>query len=109
MGESAARKYRKSETFGGLTAESLRGPSFRFCRLLFSILGWCVRFERMDKASRDAGYFVDRRQERGLIGLRRLVESANFPDELERSGTDLFGRYGWIKIEEGFDVPAHFL
>jgi|GraSoi2013_115cm_1033766.scaffolds.fasta_scaffold436686_1 hypothetical protein len=106
MGESAAWKYRKLRVFNSsrysdsprlhqlitrasaaafvrLAAESHRGASFRFCRLLFSILCWCVRFKRMDKASRDGSYFVDRGQERNFVGLRRLVESGDFPDELE--------------------------
>jgi hypothetical protein len=37
-----------------LTTEFLRGASFRFCGLFFSILRCCVRFERTEKTSRDS-------------------------------------------------------
>jgi hypothetical protein len=130
MGESAAWKYRKLRVFNTsrfsdwprlhqlitrasaaafvrLAAESHRGASFRFRRLLFSILCWCVRFKRMDQASRDGSYFVDRSQERSFVGLRRFVESGDFPDELERRSANLVRRDRRIEIEKRFDVPAH--
>jgi hypothetical protein len=45
------------------------------------------------------GYFVDRSHERVLVGFRRLVEAANFPDELKRSSPNLFVS-GWrIEVE----------
>src|SRR5260370_11858346 len=105
MGESAAWKYRKLRVFNSsrysdsprlhqlitrasaaafvrLAAESHRGASFRFCRLLFSILCWCVRFKRMDKATRAGSYFVDRGPERNSVALRSLLESHTFPPHL---------------------------
>ena len=52
--------------------ESVCGTSFRSCGLFFSIFRRCVRFERTQKTSRDAGYFIDCSQERALVRLRRL-------------------------------------
>src|SRR3989449_8286852 len=42
-----------------------------------------------------------------LVDLRRLVETADFPDELERSSTDLFLSRGRIEVEQGPNVSAH--
>jgi len=61
----------------------------------------------MNEASRDPCDFIDSRQERGLIGSRRFVKTADFSHELERCGLNLFGGDGRIKIEKCFDIPAH--
>jgi hypothetical protein len=49
------------------SAESLCGASFRFRGLFFSILGRCGRFKRIEKTSRDAGYFIDRTKKRPFV------------------------------------------
>lgn len=49
-------------TYGKLPisiAESLSGPGFRLRCFFFSILRWCGGFERMEKAIRDSGNFID--------------------------------------------------
>ena len=63
----------------------------------------------MEKTSRDVGYFIDGSQERAFVGLRRFVKPADFSHELEGCGSNFFGSYGRIEVEEGFDVPAHSL
>ncbi len=61
----------------------------------------------MDEASRDLSDFIDSSEERGLIGSRRLVKTADFSYELERRGLNLFGGDGRIEVEKCFDIPAH--
>jgi hypothetical protein len=61
----------------------------------------------MEKASRDGRDFIDRSEERGFIGFRRLVETADLSDELQRSSSNLVGIHGRIEVEESFDIPAH--
>jgi hypothetical protein len=82
------------------------GAGFRFCGLFFPIPPWCIRFEGMNEASRDLSDFIDSSEERGLIGSRRLVETADFSHELERRGLNLFAGDGRIKVEKRFDIPA---
>ncbi len=84
-----------------------RGKSFRFCRFFSPILRWRVRFERMNETTRDRGYFIDSRQERGLICSRRFVKAADFSHELKRGILNFFGSDGRIKVEKWFDVSAH--
>jgi len=61
----------------------------------------------MEKAGRDLGNFLDCGQERSFICLRRFVKTADFPDELERSRSNLFRSYGRIEIKEGLNISAH--
>ena len=51
--------------------------------------------------------FVQRRKQRACVCLRGFVKTADFSHELERSSSNLFGGDGRIKIEKGFDIPAH--
>jgi hypothetical protein len=90
-------------------AKSLRRPGLSSCRFLFSILRWCAGFERSDETARSAGDFLDRGQERGFVCLRRFIKAADFSHELERRRSYLLVSDGRIKVEECFDVPAHFL
>ena len=64
-------------------------------------------FERTKKAGRDASHFVDGRQKRGLIRLRRLGETADLPHKLQRSRPNLVLSDRRIEVEKGFDVSAH--
>jgi hypothetical protein len=61
----------------------------------------------MNETSRDLRDFIDSSEERGLIGSRRLVKTADFSYELERRGLNLFGGDGRIEVEKCFDIPAH--
>jgi hypothetical protein len=38
-----------------------------------------------------------------------LVESGDFPDELDGGSAHFFVGDGWIEVEKGFDVSAHGL
>jgi len=42
----------------------------------------------MKQASGGGGNLVDCREERVFVGLRRLVQAADFPDVLERGGAN---------------------
>jgi len=85
----------------------LGGASLRFCGLLLPILRQCIRFERPEKATRDAGYFIYRNEERTFVCLRGCVKTADFSHKLQRSSPNLFGGDRRIEIEKGFDIPAH--
>ena len=61
----------------------------------------------MEEAEGDGGNFVDGGLEGGLVGFGGLVEAGDFADELERGVVNFFGSYGWIEVEERFDVSAH--
>jgi hypothetical protein len=63
----------------------------------------------VNEASGNGGDIVDGREECGFVCDRRFCEAADFPDELERSRTNLFGSNRRIKIEKRSDVPAHWL
>src|SRR6266404_1939317 len=90
-----------------LSTESLGSAGFRSRGFFFSILRRRSGFERAEKSLRDAGYFIDCRQKRGFICLRRFVEAADFSHELERSRSNLFVSDRRIEVEKGFDVSAH--
>jgi hypothetical protein len=45
--------------------------------------------------------------ESGLIGARRLAESAHLADELERGGGDFFAGCGRLRPTKDFDASAH--
>ena len=62
----------------------------------------------MNETGRYLRYIIDSSQERGLIGSRRFVKTADFSHELERGSLNLCCGDGRIKVEKCFDVPAHF-
>src|SRR5580658_2164757 len=88
-------------------AESFRSASFRLCRFLVAVLRRRGGFERMQKTRRDCSHLIDCCKEGGFVGFRRFVETGDLPYELQRGGSNLFGVHWRIKVEEGFDVPAH--
>src|SRR5215469_5684259 len=53
------------------------------------------------------GDFVHRGPEGSFVDRRRLVESADLPNELERGRADLILGDGRIEVEERSDVAAH--
>jgi len=61
----------------------------------------------MQEPSRDPRYFFDCAKKRRFICLGWLVETGDFPYELQRSSAHLFVSYWRIEIEERFDVSAH--
>ena len=63
----------------------------------------------MQEAPRDPGYFLDRVKKRGFIRLGRLVETGDFPYELQRSSADFFVSDWRIEIEERFYISAHLI
>src|SRR5436309_16114550 len=69
---------RQSEAaVGGFKYDPPQGSSPSLCGSFFSIPWRCVRFEGMNETSRDPGYFIYSSQERGLIGSRRFVKTAD--------------------------------
>ena len=92
-----------------LSAKSFKRTSSGFRRFFLPILGRSRRFERMKQASGDGGNLVDGCEERAFVGLRRLIQAADFSDELERGCSNLL-RSDWrIEIEERLDIPAHLI
>ena len=51
--------------------------------------------------------FIDRAIERFLVCFRRLGETAQFSDELQRRRPDLIIGRGWTEVMQGFDGSAH--
>src|SRR5258708_32111589 len=98
---------RKVSCIGYSSPESAGRASFRLCCLFFPILRRRVGFERTEKATRDAGYFIDGSQKRGFVRLRRLVKPADFSYKLKRSCLNLFVGDWRIEIEKSLDIPAH--
>src|SRR5579872_1025421 len=92
-----------------LVAKPLRRARFGFRGFFFAILWRRGGLERADQPFGYTSDFIDRCEKRGFVRLRRLVEASDFSYELQRSGTDFFRRDRWIKVEKGFDVPAHCL
>jgi hypothetical protein len=89
--------------------ESFCGASFRLRRFFLATSRWRIGFERAKKPSGCTSYFDDGRHEGTFICLRRFVEAADFADELERCGANLFVGYRRFEIEKSFDIPAHLL
>jgi len=85
----------------------LRISHARFGNFLFPIARRRRRFERPQKFAGSRSDLVNRYQECRLVDSGRLVETAQFSDELQRGRTDLVIRHGRIEIEKGFDVSAH--
>lgn len=100
---SAAHETRRHYSSG----EPFHGSSFGLCRFFLPVSRRRAGFKRPDKTRGDFGYVMDRSAERGFVGLRWLVESADFPDELQRGGLDFLGRNGWIEVEQWLYVAAH--
>ena len=61
----------------------------------------------MEKTRGDGGDFIDRGQERSLVGLRWFVKAADLSHELQRRCANLLGIDWRIEVEESFDIPAH--
>jgi len=53
------------------------------------------------------GDFVHRAMECRLVCVRRLGESGQLPDELQRRRADFLFRRARLKIMQGLDVSAH--
>ena len=94
-----------TDPFGPPNLSALRAFCFR--GLFFPILRRRIGLERTEKSSRDGGDFLNCDQERRFVCLRRLVKTADFSHELERSRVNLFVGDWWIKVKEWFDVSAH--
>jgi hypothetical protein len=88
--------------------ESFDGASLCPHGFFEPILGWRIRFERAQQTGRSTSYLIYSSIEGDFVCFGRLVETADFSDELKRSGANLFGSDRRIKIEKRSDVPAHF-
>jgi hypothetical protein len=92
----------------GSVAKSFGGAGFGLGSFFFAVLRRSSGFEGTQKTGADAGDVVNCCVEQNFIGFRWFVETADFSDELERSGANLFVSDWGIEVEEEFDVPAHF-
>ena len=90
-------------------SESLGSSSLRFGSLYGSIPWRRAGLERMEKTGRDSCNFIHRSEKPRFVYLRRLVDSTDFSDELERRCPNLFRGNGWLEVEKSLDVSAHRL
>jgi hypothetical protein len=119
MKKSAVERWQlgpeeRTKSYGGGFArnsrsESLGSSSLCFCRLYRSVPWRRAGFERVEKTSRDGCYFIHGSQEASFVCLRRLVDSTDFSDELERRCPNLFRGNGRLEVEKSLDVSAHRL
>src|SRR5882672_10598918 len=75
--------------------------------LFFAVLRWRVRLKRAEEIPANRCCIVDGGEERRLVGLRWLVETAHLSHELQGGRTNLFFGHRRFEIEEGFDVSTH--
>ena len=88
-------------------SKSLGSSSLRFGRFHFSIPRRRAGFQRVKKSRRDSRYLIHSGEEPNFVGPRRLMDSTDFSDELERRCPNLFRGDGRLKVEKSFDVSAH--
>jgi hypothetical protein len=71
------------------------------CLLRFdpAIARWGGRGQRIDQRARDRRHVLDRPSKSRGVGLRRLVEAAQLPHELQRRRADLLVRRRGLKVE----------
>ena len=91
----------------GLSPVPLGAARLRLCGFLFAVLWRRAGFKRAQKPGRDRGHLIDGSLERGLVGLRRFVATADFSDELQRRRVNLFRSHRRIEVEKILDIPAH--
>jgi len=84
------------------------GAGLGFGDFQFAIARRGGGFEGSKEAMGCGGDFVDGEVEGGGVGLGWLVKAGDLADELKRSGADLVGSDGRIKVEKRFDAAAHF-
>jgi hypothetical protein len=63
--------------------------------------------QRMEQPLRGGLNFIDRAEERRLIGLGWTVKAAHLSYELQRGCADFVVGHRRIKIKERFDASAH--
>jgi hypothetical protein len=90
-----------------LTSKSFCRARPGFGRFLFAILRRRGGFQRMQEPRRDGSHFLDCGRKRRLVGFRRLVETSNLSDKLQRGRPHLIVGHRRIEVEKSFDVPAH--
>jgi hypothetical protein len=88
--------------------EALDGASLRACGFLLPILGWRICLERAKQTGRGTSYLIDGGAERRFICFGRLVETADFSDELKRSRPNVFGAHRRFEVEERLYISTHF-
>ena len=88
-------------------AEALRGSRLCFQCFRLAVPRRRVSDQRFEQMMRDMGNVIDRAIESGLVRLRRLGESGQLPNKLERRRTDLVIRRRWTKIMQGLNSSAH--
>src|SRR5882757_5087236 len=89
------------------SAESQARALPRLFRLDLAVARRPRGVQRDQELSRSVGDLGHGTDERGLIGLRRLVEAGQFADELQRRGVNLVLRGRRLEVEQRLDVVAH--
>ena len=90
-----------------LCREAAKAARLGFGGFILAVLGRGRSFERRDEPGGNGSDFVYRVLERGFVGFRRLGESADLTDELERGSADLGFGYRRVEVEQRPDIAAH--
>jgi hypothetical protein len=61
----------------------------------------------MQKTVRDSGNFINRQLKYGFVRLGWIGEATDLAHELQGRRPHLFGRDGWIEVEQCSDVSTH--
>src|ERR1022692_3096805 len=89
------------------TAESLERAGLGLRRLHGPVSGGRRRDQGMDQPMGHLEHVFDRLVEGRLVGLRRLVETAQLADELQRRRADLVIRGRRLEVEQDLDAATH--
>ena len=88
-------------------SKPLRRSRLGFHRFHLAITRRRIRYERFKQMMRGMRYFIDCVIECFLVCFRRLRETAQFSDELQRRRLNLIIGRRWIEVVKCFDRSAH--
>src|SRR5438552_8657355 len=89
------------------SCKSLLCPRLRFHRLRFAVARRACRLQRIEKSARSLRHVVNRPMECRLVDPRRVRESAQLSDELQRGGADFLVRRGRLEIKKRANISTH--
>ena len=88
-------------------SKPFRRSRLGFHRFYLAITRRCIRYERFKQMMRGMRDFIDRAIECFLVCFRRLRETAQFSDELQRRRLDFIIGRGRTEVVKCFDSSAH--
>jgi len=79
-----------------------------FKRLLDSCDTITPNMQRAEQHPAGGGHIPNRPIKRGVVGLRRMVESTDLANELKRRVVKLSVRRSVVRVAQPLDVPTHY-